>query len=180
MYPILKKLWESIPYLDAFRKQASLNVSQENCSSLKSLAIRRWWKLTIHLHSQLRFLSWWRRIYAPISSSDSQRWEVFIDRINASFLAQIQRIYDQAFDLYAAMKVRGLSTTSLSDYGRIVIPEPTLEQGRSKFADYSTDIHQYLDDLQQSLLNVVRQPMSIQQETIPTEEENCSLEHRQM
>ena len=88
--------------------------------------------------------------------------------MNALFLTRIQRIYDQAFDLYAAMTVRGLDTTSLSDYDRTVMPEPILEEGRSKFVDYSTDIHLYLDHLQQSLLNVMKQPVSIQHETIPT------------
>ena len=66
------------------------------------------------------------------------------------------------------MKVRGSDTASLSDYTRMAMPEPTLEQGLSKIADYSTDIHQYLDHLQQSLLNFVKQPVPIQQETMTT------------
>jgi hypothetical protein len=60
----------------------------------------------------------------------------------------VQFVYDHAFDVYEILKFKN---TTLTDYNPILIPEVIL-------ADYSTDIHRYLNHIQQILIETISKP----------------------
>ncbi|CAF4161743.1 unnamed protein product [Rotaria sp. Silwood2] len=72
--------------------------------------------------------------------------------------AQSKDIYDFAFDLYEELKLRSLNNINLTNYTAIVIPEPIIQHDISSSADYSTDIHRYLNHLQHMLIETIREP----------------------
>lgn len=65
-----------------------------------------------------------------------------------------QFVYDQAFDVYEVLKSRN---TTLADYNTISMPELILDDHLSLTADYSTDIHRYLNHIQQILIETIEQ-----------------------
>jgi hypothetical protein len=66
-------------------------------------------------------------------------------------------VYNQAFDLYKKCKSQ---TTTLADYTTIVIPDRIIDNDITSSADYSTDIHRHLNDLQKILIETIGRPVS--------------------
>lgn len=68
-------------------------------------------------------------------------------------------VYDQAFDLYEELKSK---PTTLTDYPAIIMSEPIIDSNTTYLtADYSTDIHHYLDKLHKKLIGIIKQPISL-------------------
>ncbi|CAF0787833.1 unnamed protein product [Rotaria sp. Silwood1] len=97
--------------------------------------------------------------YNPFTPSNSIV-ELIKKNLCTNFIfIQAKAIYDFAFDLYEELKSRNLNNITLSNYTAIVISEPIIENDMSSDADYSTDIHRYLNQLQYMLIEAIGQPI---------------------
>jgi len=63
--------------------------------------------------------------------------------------------------LYEELKSK---TITLADYSTMVMPEQLIDSNTYSSADYSIDIHRHLDQLQKTLIEIIGQPISKQNE----------------
>ena len=57
------------------------------------------------------------------------------------------------------LKFKNLDHMTLADYAPIVMPDLTIDHDTCSSADYSTDIHRHLNQLQQTLIETIGQPI---------------------
>ena len=76
-----------------------------------------------------------------------------------------------AFEVYEELKSRQSLDRPLTDYNTINMPEMILDDEISSTADYSVDIHHYLNHLHEILMETIRHQPSALQENQTNENE---------